>query len=271
MVIGPNEFTSDQFLISPEIKMTTAFNCADSLGLVWNSTKTATGYNLYTMGSQYLQKLSSTQDTLKVLPKTNRLFFSVAPILNGKIGLKSETINFTQQGAFCYLNLFSAERSSASQVKIQLSMSSWHNVDHVTIFKTVNGAQTEFAKAYNSKDLPLFFLDGILIPGSMTYQAEIFFTNGLTIFSDSIEVPIEGKGKTIIYPNPVSSSDSDLNIISAGTGTFRVLDIYGRILLEKNIKLFEDAVDVVDLPSGLYVYQLLSNGQATDTGRFVKY
>lgn len=271
MVIDTNEFVSDQFLISPEIKLTTAFHCADSLGLVWNSAKTATNYNIYTMGSQYLQKLSSTQDTLKVLPKTSSLFFSVAPILNGKSGLKSEAINFTQQGAFCYLNLFSAERSSATQVKIQLSMSSWHNVDHVTIFKTVNGSPMEFAKASNPKDLPLFFWDGTLVPGSMTYQAKIFFNNGLTILSDSIEIPIEGKGKTIIYPNPVSSNDSDLNIISAGTGTFRVLDVFGRVLLEKNIKSFEDAVDIVDLPHGLYIYQLLSNGQATDTGRFVKY
>jgi hypothetical protein len=64
---------------------------------------------------------------------------------------------------------------------------------------------------------------------------------------------------------------SDLNIISHGTGTFRVLDVFGRVLIEKNILLFEDALDVVDLPRGLYLYQLLSNGQVTDTGRFVKY
>jgi hypothetical protein len=271
MVIGSAEFVSDPFLISPEIKMATAFNCTDSLGLSWNRAKTATGYNLYSLGSQYLQEFSSTQDTLVVLPKSGSLFFSVAPILNGKAGLRSEAINFTQQGTFCYLNLFSAERINASQVKLQVSLSSWHNVDHITVFKTTNGKQTVFAGVAPTTALSFSFFDNTLTAGSIIYQAEIFFNNGLTMFSDSIEIPIEGKGKAIVYPNPVSSSSSDLNIISDGTGTFRVLDVYGRILIEKNIELFEDAVDVVDLPRGFYLYQLLSGDQVTDTGRFVKY
>ncbi len=272
MVFGANEFLSGEFLISPELKMSSAFNCADSVGLTWNSSKTAVSYNLYTMGSQYLKPISSTTDTLKVLPKSNSKFFSVAPVFNGVIGLKSETIDYTQQGAFCYLNLFAAERFSASQVKIQLAISSWYNVDHVTIFKTVNaGTQTPFKTIFPSSSTQFSYFDVDLISGTMTYQAQLFFKNGLSIFSDAIEIPIEEKGKIILYPNPVSASSSDLNIISEGSGTFRVLDVFGRTIIEKNIQLFDDVIDVVTLPSGLYIYQLMSNGKVTDTGRFVKY
>jgi hypothetical protein len=105
----------------------------------------------------------------------------------------------------------------------------------------------------------------------MTYQAEILFKNGAKILSDIIEVPIEEKGKAIIYPNPVTS-EGDLNIISEGGGLkFRVLDVLGKIILEKEIELVEDAIDVVDLSPGLYLYELISADGIKDTGRFVKY
>jgi hypothetical protein len=32
-----------------------------------------------------------------------------------------------------------------------------------------------------------------------------------------------------------------------------------------------DAIDVINLPAGMYVYHLLSQGSVTDTGRFIKY
>lgn len=272
MVIGANEFLSGEFLISPVLKMSSAFNCADSIGLAWNSSKSAASYNLYTMGRQYLKQISSLTDTLKVLLNSNNKFFSVSPVLNGVVGLKSETIDYTQQGAFCYLNLFAAERFSASQVKIQLSLSSWYNVDHVALFKTVNaGTQTSFKIISPSNSFQFSYFDFDLVPGAMTYQAQIFFKNGLTILSDPIEIPIEEKGKVILYPNPVSASGSDLNIISEGIGIFRVLDVFGRTIIEKNIQLFDDVLDVVNLPTGLYIYQLVSGDKVTDTGRFVKY
>ncbi|MBI1768950.1 MAG: S8 family peptidase [Bacteroidetes bacterium] len=272
MVIGTKEFVSGEFLISPLLKMSTAFSCADSIGLIWNAVKAPVSYELYTMGSQYLKKFSDTKDTLQVLPKSKDKFFSVAPVLNGVTGLKSEAIDYTQQGAFCYLNLFAAARFSALQVRVQLSLSSWYNVGHVIIFKTVNnGVPIPYKNISPSSSTQFIYFDADLISGAMVYQAEIFFKNGLTLFSDIIEIPIEEKGKVILYPNPVSASKSDLNILSEGIGTFRVLDLFGRTVLEKDIRLFEDVLDVVNLPAGLYIYQFLSGDQVKDTGRFVKY
>jgi hypothetical protein len=47
MKIENDEFVTDEFLISPALKVKTAFVCEDSIGLTWNSTKNATGYELY--------------------------------------------------------------------------------------------------------------------------------------------------------------------------------------------------------------------------------
>jgi hypothetical protein len=271
MKIGTDEFVSDEFLLSPLLKMKTAFLCADSIGLEWSAIKKATGYELYTLGTQYLKKISATTDTLVVLPKSSDTYFSVAPVMNGLSGLKSETINYAQQGSFCYLNLFAAERFDATQVRVQLAMSSWYQVDHTIIFKTANGVKTVFKNLLPGNVRSLDFFDTELVPGTVAYQAEITFKNGSKILSDVNELIIEGKGKAILYPNPVTS-DSYLNIQSqGGKQKFRVLDLLGKIVFETELELIAEQIDTVNLPAGLYIYQLLTQEKVTDVGRFVKW
>ena len=270
MKIGNREFISDEFLISPMTQITTAFNCADSMGLTWNKINGATSYDLYKTGNQYLEKFTNTTDTLIVLPKSSDEYFTVSPIWNGVSGLKSETINYNQQGAFCYFNLFTAERFSATQVKVTVSLSSWHSVDHLTIYKTAGGAKTVY-KTYQPGELLQFSLyDTDLVPGDMIYQAELTFKNGARLLSDISEVPIEEKGKALIYPNPVTS-ETYLNILSAGGGlSIRILDSFGRALIVKTLELVTESIDISDLASGFYFYQIVDQDKINVTGKVIK-
>ena len=271
MTIGVNEFITNEFLISPLLKMKTIFICADSVGLAWNSFKNSTGYELYTMGDQYLKKIALAYDTLIVLPQSANQYFSVAPLLNGITGYKSVTINYTQQGAACFINLFTAGRLNATQVNVRLSLSTWYTIDHINIFKTINGTSRIFQNLTPTNSLLFDFYDTELVAGVMNYQAEIIFKNGLKKLSDLVKVPIEEKGKAILYPNPVTAS-SDLTILSEGGGIkFRVIDTLGRVAFEAELQLAEETLDILALPTGFYIYQLLSGDKVTDVGRFIKY
>ncbi len=270
MVIGTENFVSDDFVISPSLKLKTDFICSDSIGLSWNGRK-GQGYAVYTMGDQYLQKISVTADTLITFPKSANNYYSVAPLINGVEALKSETINYTLQGTFCYLNFFTAERSNATSVKVQLGLSSWHEVDHVDILKTTAHSAAPFKRIIPGNSLNLSFTDTELIAGTMMYQAEIVFRNGKKILSDIREVMIEEKGKLILYPNPVTS-ESDLTILSDGSGMkFQIIDLLGKVVVEKNLDALADALDLINLKPGLYLYRLTSNGELKDAGRVVKY
>jgi hypothetical protein len=144
-------------------------------------------------------------------------------------------------------------------------------VHHVVIYKTVRGAMEPFTTLSPDNVLSFEWLDSDLVAGVLIYQAEVVFKNGMKILSDTVEIPIEEKGKAILYPNPVSS-DSDLNIISQGGGVkFRILDVFGRIIFETELDLILSSIDILDLPSGLYIYQLVSANEVTDTGRFVRH
>jgi len=269
--IGTDEFITDEFIISPAPKMKAAFICADSIGLSWNAIQNATSYEVYTMDSQYLKQIATTTDTVLVLSKPSVPFFSVTPLSDAIAGSRSKTIDYTQQGALCYLNLFTAERTQGDLVSVKLNISSWYQVDQLTIFKTSDGNKSIFKTITDKKSLSFTFNDTNLPPGLLTYQAEIVLQNGSKIQSDLIDIFIEEKGRAIIYPNPVTSS-SDLTILSAGGGLkFRILDLLGRTIIEKELELVEDAIDVVRLPAGVYLYHVVSSGRVTDTGKFIKY
>jgi len=44
---------------------------------MWNKINGATGYDLYKMGNQYLEKFTNTTDTLVVLGKSSDEYFTV--------------------------------------------------------------------------------------------------------------------------------------------------------------------------------------------------
>jgi len=270
MKIGSREIISDEFVISPMLQMKTAFNCADSIGLTWNKVNGAASFDLYKMGNQYLEKFASTADTIVVLPKSSDEFFSVAPISNGVNGLKSEAIDYVQQGSFCYLDLFAAERFSATQVKVTLTLGSWHDVDRVIIYKTAGGIKNVYKTFSSTQSLQYFFYDTELIAGSMLYQAELSFGNGAKLLSDISEVPIEEKGKALLYPNPVTG-ENYLNILSAGGGLkIRILDCFGRTIAIKQLNLVIESLDLGELSSGLYFYQIEDDGNINVTGKIIK-
>jgi len=85
-----------------------------------------------------------------------------------------------------------------------------------------------------------------------------------------VEVPIEEKGKALLYPNPVTS-ESYLNILSTGGGlSIRILDCFGRALIIKTLVLVIESIDISDLASGLYFYQIEDQGKVNVTGKIIK-
>ncbi len=271
MVIEGETFTSGEFVISPLVNLKTAFICNDQVGLSWKKVNGATGYEVYTMGSQYQKKIVSLADTVYTFTTANDRYFAVTPILNSQPALKSELIDYTSQGAFCYINFFNAERIGATRIKLRLLLSSILKIESITLYRTVNGRRDQWKQLTSLNALTYEFLDADFPSGNLEYQVEISLQDKTKILSDVVQVIVEEKGKLLLYPNPVSVNE-DLNILSQGEGSrFHVFDLLGKLVFEIELQKTTEAVDVISLPAGLYLYKLLSpSGQVKDAGRFIK-
>lgn len=271
MTLGAEDFISDEFTISPQPRMKVAFHCDNDFALTWNPILGAQQYELYTMGERYLEKLLTTTDTLAILPKTfTGKFFAVAPVLDNTIFLKSQTIDYTIQGVQCYINLFEATRYDATQVKIQLDLSTVVNIDHITIYKTTDQQQV-LATHVPGSSLDFQWFDDQLVAGTMQYQAEVVLQDGTVILSDPSTLNIETKGRAILFPNPVSAGEP-LTILSEGAGfTITIFDNMGSTVHSQKLL---DVLDVINLPAlrpGLYLYQFQGPaGKIVYGGKFIR-
>ena len=271
MVVGAQEFVTDEFVISPLLKLNTAFVCADQIGLTWNKINGATRYEVYTMGDQLLAKIMTSTDTLLTFTPTSNYFYAVAPRLNNRNGLKSDLINYTQQGVFCYINLFTVKRFNSNIIKTNLVLSSWYGIKHISIYKTVGGLTTLYKNINPAQSLSIEFDDTSLSPGIMSYQAEITFESGTKLLSEIAQVIVEETGNALLYPNPVSSNQ-DLTFLTEGGGIkLRIVDLLGKVIFEKVLQNVNESIDVINLTNGLYLYQLFSStGVFTGGGKFIK-
>jgi hypothetical protein len=271
MTLGGEEFISDEFTLSPQPRINVAFQCDNDFALTWNSIRGAQQYALYTMGERYLEKLLTTVDTLAILPKTSTgKFFAVAPVLGNTTFLKSPTIDYSLQGAQCYINLFEATRYDANQVKIQLDLSTFINIDHITLYKTTD-LQQVFASHVPDRSVTFQWYDNQLIAGAMQYQAEIVLHDGTVILSEPSIITIETKGKAILFPNPIPPGESP-TVLSEGAGfTITIVDTMGSTVHSQKLL---DILDVINLPAlrpGLYLYQFQNPaGKVVDGGKFIK-
>ncbi len=271
MVIDGQEYASEDFTIAPLPKLKTAFICNNNVALTWNKINDATAYDVYALGNQFLEKVTTVTDTVYTFSDNNKTRFAVTPRNNSISGLKSESIDYTLQGTLCYINYFSATRVAESIIQLQLSLSSLLNIQSISIYRTTNGVRSLWKSISSSSSLNYTVLDLNFESGLLEYEAEITLADGGKIKSDIASIRVEEKNKLLLYPNPLTSSE-DLNILSSGGGKkFLVLDMMGKRLAEIELQEIEESIDLVSLPIGVYVYQLFSpTGVLQDSGRFIK-
>jgi hypothetical protein len=78
------------------------------------------------------------------------------------------------------------------------------------------------------------------------------------------------KSNVVISPNPVSDWLTVKSDIEATDYTFELLDIHGKIILQKQLKAFQNSLNISEFSNGLYLYRLLDNGKILKSGKIVK-
>ncbi|NOS91914.1 MAG: S8 family serine peptidase [Cyclobacteriaceae bacterium] len=271
MAIDGQDYMSETFTIAPLPKLKTAFICNNNIALTWNKINEATGYDVFALGNQYLEKIATVTDTVYTFSANSKTRYAVMPWNSSIAGLKSESIDYTLQGTLCYINYFSATRVAASTIQLQLAISTLLNIQSISIYRTTNGVRSAWKSISSSSSLNYTLLDLNFESGLLEYEAEITLADGSKIKSDIASILVEEKDKLLLYPNPVTASE-DLNILSSGGGKkFLVLDMMGKRLAEMELQEIEESIDLISLPIGVYVYQLFSpTGALQDSGRFIK-
>ncbi|MBS1664854.1 MAG: S8 family peptidase [Bacteroidetes bacterium] len=248
-------FLSDTIVLGPRLNTGVGFSCPDSVLLYWDKSP-AGQYALYRLGERYLEQERLLTDSAVILPVTSgsSYWYAVAPVLAGsRIGEKSYSFDYRQQGVGCYISRFTADGNGF----LQLELGSDYQVGSVAIEKASAGGFRSLAVFSPPGGLQYLATDSNLSTGANVYRARVVLQNQRVVYSDLQTVYYTGDQPYFLYPNPVYRSLS-LHIVAKGLNNpvFRLYNLAGQVLLEKKLTQLVEDIPISTLSSGLYFYSL---------------
>lgn len=271
MTVRTTSFLSDTLVITPRTILGVGFNCPDSFLYHWTKLPGVNDYRIYRLGDLYLEPLFVTNDSFMVLTKaaSPSVHYAVAPVIAGREGVKSYTVNYTNQGVQCYFRSFLASLNN-NAADLRLEFGSLYNVKRIVLEKLFATGYKEIQQAMPS-GLQLSFTDNTVFSGVNTYRIKLEFTSGGAVYSQRESVNYFAASRNLIFPNPVAQNQSlQILIKDVDRAMLQIFDA-------KGLKVYQKTVDdtVVSIPAGffgkgLYIVQITNNG-SRETRKVVVY
>jgi hypothetical protein len=270
MDIGSQTFISSEFSISKPLTLNVGYNCSSGTLLQWQPQPGSTGYTIYTIRDNLLQKLASTTDTSFIVPTQHQTsnYYAVSATGSGFEGIKSYTIDATTQGVGCYVKTLLANVVN-NTVVLNLQLGSVYNLKSITWEKTTpSGQYYTLATIPVSTTVDYTYTDNNPRQGKQYYRAKLITTNGDIIYSDIADAVYLQPSQFVIYPNPVAGQ---INIISGDINNyeFKLYSTDGKLNMVKSINELQNTIPV-KLIAGVYVYTIELNGKVVYNGKLIK-
>lgn len=271
MTIGTNQIISDTFVIALRTSTGVGFNCPDSFLFYWNKLPAVNTYRLYRLGSRYMEPILLTADSFVVLQKNSNpsLHYAVAPVIAGKEGVRSYTINYTIQGVECYIRSFLASLVN-NTAELALSLGSLYNINKIVLEKWDGINFKPIQQLVNNNSLLINFSDNNLVRGLNIYRIKLELAGGGIVYSLEENVFYFGDSRYVIYPNPAAQYN-EINIaqLNVDIAFMQVFNATGVKVFEKNLDDRINKIPAGKLSKGFYFIRIMNNSKREETLKLV--
>jgi hypothetical protein len=268
MVINNESFFSDSFLIAPLLDLRVAFVC-DSVLLYWNTPFQHDNFRVYRMLADSLQQVLQTNADTYFTESGGETHFAVAPVIGDQEGIRSYTIDYTNQGVGCYINNFLADLTGNNQGKLTLELGSLYQVKSVEILKSGQTTKTVFQTSpVINQEFVLF--DSSLQQGLNVYQAFVELDDGTRYSSEKEIIYYSNSKPYILFPNPVRQGSLLQVLVDSSFGvSASIFDVRGvlvkKVILEEKV----NEIPTAQLGKGVYFMRVAQTNGQSNVYRFV--
>ena len=269
-------FFSASIILSKVTRPVVDYVCADSFRLSWKKHVYAGGYKIFTLAdSAYLKPILTVTDTFAVFKRNNypNLVYAVEPILTNNLpAIRSLAFDITLQGVQCFYKTLYYNLLDQNKLDLVLELSNAALTDSVS-FEQVTG-NGQLIKIYGSQKTlaatNIYHQLTEMLDAGITYiRARIRLQNGVSVYTDIIQVLTTGSGKIRFYPNPVSRGEQLHYVLQQGLpadSRLQLFDISGRMV--RNMASLPNSINISTLSPGMYIYKLMQQDRTViETGK----
>ncbi|WP_207432714.1 S8 family serine peptidase [Sabulibacter ruber] len=272
MVLGSASYETGPVVVSPSPILQVGYQCGEEVMLYWPKAPGASAYQVYGLGAQYLEPLVQTEDTVVVLKKSQNpgVFYAVAPIVQGKEGQRSLTLNYTQQGVGCYIKNFLARQYVTDTVQLTLEISTSLGLQAMFLERRVNGVFQTVQPIKVGQQTEYLLEDALPQIGFNEYRIKVVTQKGEVFYSQPERIVFTTERSIQVYPNP-SAVGEGVNIITQDEDTNRILiyDQVGRLVREVSEDGAVKVIDTKGLAPGVYFLKVFSSTGTLIQSRFI--
>ncbi|MBB3967423.1 S8 family peptidase [Mucilaginibacter phyllosphaerae] len=272
MHIGNQDFISKEFVLAAPLTLGVGYTCTTGTLLHWNAQAGATGYTIYSIKDNLLQKLTTAADTSIMIPADAQTsnYYAVSAMGNGFEGIKSYTLDATTQGVGCYIRTLLATVIDNKSIQLALQVGSVLNLKTITWEKLTGNNQYTTLGTTNTTAglLDYTFTDVNPKKGINYYRATLTTTDGLVTRSDLAGAVLLQPNQFTLFPNPVGAQ---LTILAGELNDYelKLYDALGKLSLTTTFNGLQNTVSL-NLVPGTYVGVITLKGKIVYSGKIFK-
>lgn len=271
MVVNGTPYVSDTFVLSKRIATQVGFNCPDSFLFYWNRVRGVSNFRVYKLSNKFLEPAAATTDTFYINAPgaVNAKYFTVAPLVNNREGMRSYAFDYSTQGTACYFKSFLA-LPSGNKAQLSFELGTLYNVRNIIVQKFSGGSFSAIQTIANPTTLQYLADDASLLQGANIYRIALQLQDGRMIYSNPEAVYFTGKVEYVVFPNPAKVSGG-FKLLQKDAEAIRVLmhDATGRLLKDEMHTDLVNKVSTINLQKGLYIVTILKAGKKVFMGKIV--
>lgn len=276
LVTATASYLSETFVLHPPLRLQVGYACPEEALLYWSPVPGATDYQLYRLGTSGLEPWRRTTDTVAILtqPDLAARYYAVGPVLGGKVGERSLSVEYSQQGTGCYVRSFIPRQIVTDSVVLDLEIGTTFGLTSLHLERESPNGSFETVQTITSvQNLRFALLDPTPYSGLNRYRIRLSTAGGQNIYSEVEEVQHIRVGELLAYPNPVQAGQP-LQLITGATGSIQIqlYDVLGRLVRETSATGTINPLDTSGLRGGTYLVRVTPEGNSTTiTRRIVVY
>lgn len=274
MVVGNNVFASDQFTLSRPLALRVGFDCDDSLMLQWNKVPAIKNFDVATLNNNELVPLvtNGADSSIVIIKATlSGNTFMLRPYFDGgKPAIQSYAVNYTTQGAGCFLRTFTALAQPPDGIVLSASLGTTYAVEQVT-FERFDGVTYTPIGTAQPAQTTVSFVDASPREGLNLHRVRLTLSKGATILSEEVANLYLRKLPYLLFPNPVTANEP-LGIVVRDAGASDTLvELYNRDgsrVFSQYLLSGEEYVTLRNVTPGLYLFAITTS-KGTHRGKLV--
>lgn len=208
-VTDTQTFLSDTFALVRPVAVRVLLNCPDRALVSWPRQPDVTAWQVYRLGSQYLEPLRLVTDTVAFLTPADGPFVAVRPIIAGQPRQAGYTIDYRRQGVGCYVTNWLARQLVSDTVRLDLTLSTAWNLRSLTLERaTTSSVYTALQIALPAPGQTRYtFTDRPPMAGATRYRIRLTTQAGETVLTDDALVYGVRGAAPVVFPNPVAAGE----------------------------------------------------------------